>query len=377
MQEQQKKGGAGEGPYINLNVRLFLTDIGEEQHGAAGVVKRVVGQDGSEGAAIDGEKLFARTLKEFIISRKVNKIELERVELLSRRHEITDLTKLILFSLLYRLFPDNIQMICQRRGLESAASADPDSVRIWKRDILSRSLTGVKPVNKERDPALEQKTLKSVGSRLVASIPSDVFDLFPGREEEMVRSAASLVQRYLKRSRISDHLSAAFHEWVNFSDRLNLQRAYDKYRSEYYDVADLSLDDFLKQDPGNKAQLEKIINRDRISLKINWKFGRSVQKSEDDSEDFAIVRLRLINKGLIGDALRETIGIFLTADTRGRHAGEFDHESDAPLGFLFTSFLRESCREHGIDLFVKIREDEKSEITTMSLSLRLNPARDF
>ena len=377
MGEQEVKNGAGEGPYINLNVRLFLTDIGEAEHGDSGIVRKVVGQDGAEGAAIDGNKLYARTLKEFIISRKVNKIELERVELLSRRHEITDLTKLILFSLLYRLFPENLLMLCKRRSLDIVATPDASAIRQWKRDILKNALQGVGPVSKERDPALEKKTLKSVGSRLVASIPESAFGYFVGRGDEMVEAVGSLVRQFLKRSRISDHLSAAFHEWVNFADRLNMQRAYEKYRKEYYDTEDIPLDVFLKKAPGNKAALEKIVTRDRISLKINWKFGKSVQRTENGNEEFAIIRLRLVNKGLIGDALRETIGFFLTADTRGRHAGEFDHESEAPLGFLFTSFLRESCREHGIDLFVKVREDNKTETTIMSLSLKLNPVASF
>ena len=369
-----RKNAAGEGPYINLNVRLFLTDLGEEAYGKAEADKASVTQDGTPGAAIEGERLFARTLKEFMISRKVIRIELERMELVSRRHEITDLSKLILYSRLYRLFPANLLRLFRQRGLEPAGEATEEQILEWRRRIMTAGLAGVSPVSKERDPELEQKTLRSIAGRLVAALPAGHFAWILGREEELIGVAAALVKEYLERSRISDHLSAAFLEWVNFAERLNLERGFEKYRKEYHTDGIATMEAFLKAAPGNRALLEKMISRDRISLKINWKFGSVREKTETGVDEQATVRLRLINKGLIGEALQSVIGSFLSADTRGHHAGEFDHESDAPIGFLFTSFLRESCRRLGIDIFVKIWDDKRDEATVMSLTLRLNPA---
>lgn len=399
--KQSDKIFAGEGPYINLNVKLFLTDLGESGFQQSGKVQRLQDLSGNEQPAVSGERLYAGALKDFIINRRINQIELERVELISKKHEITDLTKLIVFSLLYRQFPRNLLTLLQREGFETGPLTEAEAkvlneargedMRRLKVALLSR----IKPFAKdsqlaaERDPSLESKSILSIAGKMINMLPLEYYRalLEAADAEPVMEWTVKLLREYLLRSRVSDYLSSAFLEWIGIAEKINLQKAFKLYRHEYVrrEGKPFPLDsviDLLQEDRKYRGVLAGLAEENRISLRINWKFGSSRAEGQQD-DDADLVRLRLVNEGLIGKWLKQSVEAKINTRTSGKTIGDFyvPEEDDeiirSGIGLLFTSFLKEACEKMNIDLFVHTAEDAALNRTTMTLTMKLNPVSRF
>lgn len=399
VQQDNGKRAAGDGPYINLSVKLFLTDIGESEAKEGGDASRVRTMEdfsGKQSSAVMGNRLFASTLKQFIINSKINQIELQRVELVSRKHEITDLTKLIVYSLLYRLFPNNLCRLMKHIGITvprlSKAERDRllaergEQIRTAKQDIMK--LTEKVPAALEPDAdSIRRKEIRSVSRKLVEMIPAEFYKalfVHQDKREEVYQCTETILSSFLERTKISDYLSSAFLEWVENAERANLEQAFAVYQEEYqkkmgnpFPVE--TLDALLLEDRKYRQILTELAEKNHISLKIAWKFGRSRLGHEQQLDDVAVVRIRLFNKGLIGDWVRSNIEKQLNLNTRGKHLGDFYDENQAQerlgsgLGLVFTSFLREECLRQHVDLFVRTRENQQKEETVMTLTMKFNP----
>jgi len=393
---------AGSGSWINLPVRLFLTDLGETAMQDKSRITIVPDAAGNELPSINGERLLASTLKSFIINSRVNQIELSRAELISKRHEITDITKLIVYSLLYRLFPINLVEALDARGIH-IMSEDPATDRIWmekereKQRALrleifakSREIQSRERLSAEKDPVYQKKSIASITVKLIDMIPIRVWRAIAERDEDrkkIIECILVLLGNYLNRSRISDHLSAAFLEWVQNAEKINLKHAFSLWSKEYearegHPHHFSTVDQALLEDKQYRDVLTKLAEQHHITLKINWKFGRSRHGRGTDPAsiaDLAVVRIRLVNKGLIGDWDRKNIEIKINTSTREKHLGEFwqppqdDRQLGSGLGLIYTAYLKNECQRQGIDVFVQTREETHSEETIMTLTLKINP----
>lgn len=400
QEKQSDKIFAGDGPYINLNVKLFLTDLGESGFEKSGKVQRFEDLSGVQLPAVSGERLYAGALKDFIINRKINQIELERVELVSKKHEVTDLTKLIVFSLLYRQFPRNMLLLLEKQGCridplsESEAKvlneARGDDMHKLKLALLSR----IKPfardtrLQAERDPSLESKSVLSIAGKMINMLPLEYYrSLLESDEAErqnIMDRTVQLLHEYLLRSRVSDYLSSAFLEWIGIAEKINLQKAFKLYRHEYVRREGTpfplnSVIDLLQEDVKHREVLNKLAEENRISLRINWKFGSMQANRQKKQDEGDLVRLRLVNEGLIGKWLKQSVEAKINTPTSGKTIGDFyvpeeeDEIIGSGIGLLFTSFLKEACQQMNIDLFVQTSEDRENNRTTMTLTMKLNP----
>lgn len=399
-EENQKS--AGSGSWINLPVRLFLTDLGEHAMQDKSRITIVPDAAGNEIPAISGERLLASTLKSFIINSRVNQIELTRAELVSKRHEITDITKLIVYSLLYRLFPVNLAELLDSRGIHIMAE-DPATDRIWierERDQqralrlelfgLTREIQARERLSAEKDPVYRKKSIASITVKLIDMIPVRVWRALAERTEDrpgITECILALVGEYINRSRISDYLSAAFLEWVQNAEKINLKHAFTLWSQEYEARTGQphhfsTVDQALLEDMQYREILTELAEKQNITLRINWKFGRSRHgRGTDPSSiaDLAVVRIRLVNKGLIGDWVRKNIETKINTSTREKHLGEFwqppqdDRQLGSGLGLIYTAYLKNECRRQGIDVFVQTREEKPADETIMTLTMRINP----
>jgi len=401
-QHVEKETQPGSGAYINLAVRLFLTDLGETSLGQESRIEHVDTAGGVKKPTVTGDRLLAVTLKKFIITSRINQIEVSRAELVSKKHEISDLTKLIVYALLYRLFPSNLLEALDAGGF-TPGREDAAIDRIWmeknrhvRHEIRLELFNLARPAilderkSAERDPVYRHKSAAAVVVTLLEMIPARVYRLLAetvtGREK-IVALIGRLVGEYLQRSRISDFLSAAFLEWVQNAEKINLKHAFTIYCEEYekkhgkpFPVA--TVDRILHEDRSYREILTKLAEKNHIKLRINWKFGRSKHGKRGDPAmlaDLAVVRIRLVNKGLIGEWVRRNIESKINASVKDKGLHEFDQPPEdelqlgSGLGLIFTSYLKNECQRQNIDIFVQTREDHKRGETVMTLTMRINP----
>jgi hypothetical protein len=388
------KSNSGEGPFINLSVKLFLTDLGTESAGDSDKVQAMTDMGGNAGSGIESRRIFAATLKDFIINSRINQIELERAELVSRRHELIDLTKLIVYAILYRLFPHNMFQWLEARGLveqklsptvtRSLLEKHGPAIRQFRLRLLeqARGFQNDRSLGLSRDEETRRKEVRSVTNRFLEMIPTEFYDSLLRHEEmqdELLAEGIGLLRLYLERTLISDYLSSAFLEWVENAERINMGRAFEllsaRHRMETgEDFPYASLDEYLEQDPTRREELAGIAEQNRISLRIQWKFGKSRHGKNQNIEDTAVVKIRLRCQGLIGEWVRKHVEPRLNSPAHGHSLGElYQDEESRSLGLWFTAFLREECRKRAIEVFVQTYEDQKKRQTVLTLTLQFNP----
>lgn len=393
---------AGSGSWIQLPVRLFLTDIGEEGLQEKSRVTRIPDTEGNEAPTISGERVLASSLKSLIIDSRVNQIELTRTELISKRHEITDITKLIVYSLLYRLFPFNLIKLLDRKGIK-ILEEDPLADQAWvkeKRELqhaLRREVFGLakriqtnENLLAEREPVYRKKSIASITIKLIDMIPVHVWRTMAECKKERIKISScilALISKYVDRSKFSDYFSLTFLEWIQKAEQANLRQAFTLWSQQHEDRTGqpapyASLEQALREDREFHSTLTELAAENKIQLKINWKFGRSQHKEKAVSfavNDLAIIRLRLFHKGLLEPQAKKNIETRIYADTREKHLGDFwqapkeEGQLGSDLGLVYTAYLKRACHHEGIDVFFRIGEDKTEDETITNLTMRINP----
>jgi len=379
---------AGKGAYINLSVRLHLTDLGNNSFSEE--KKRILASEDDENVIL-GNQLYAGALKKFIIESKINQIELQRAELIGQKNEITDLTKLIVYSLLYRIYPKNLEKILFKKGfviheLSDAAceillNENGAKIKALKKEIFNR----VKPLgldtkmNQEKNKILRKKEIVSISTKLIDMIPLGYYRIIighPDKKEELISTVTELIYKYMNRTKISDYLSSAFLEWVSYAESINLEKALVEYKKQYKkknnkEYPHNSLEDLRKND---KEALKSLRQSNKISLKINWKFGKSKVIEKTDLEDVAIIKIRLTNQGLLEKEIKNSIEDIINKKINNENYGEIVNKNktaNQPTGLIFTSFLKKECKKEKVDLYAKTKENKNKDETIMDLTMHL------
>lgn len=379
---------AGKGAYINLSVRLHLTDLGNDSFSEE--KKRILASDDDENVIL-GNQLYAGALKKFIIESKINQIELQRAELIGKKNEITDLTKLIVYSLLYRIYPKNLEKILFKEGFvihdlsEVACNIlikeNGAEIKALKREIFNR----IKPlgldseINKEKNKILRKKEIVSISTKLIEMLPLGYYKIIlghPDKKELLISSVTNLIHKYMKRTKISDYLSSAFLEWVSYAENINLEKALIEYKNQYkkknnanypYD----NLEDLRRND---KEALKSLRRSNKISLKINWKFGKSKVIEKTDIDDVAIIKIRLTNQGLLEKEIKSSIENILNKRIKDENYNDLIENAETETkhtGLIFTSFLKKECKKEKVDLFATTKENKNRDETIMDLTMHL------
>lgn len=386
--EPNKPNASGSGLYINLPVRLYLTGLGVSSMRDKTGLERKLDATSNSLPSIATGRVLANALKEYVISSRVNQIEMVQTDLTISRNDLIDTTKLIVYSLLYRLFPIDLLAILKNRGL-TFPYADARSEQNWiatnpkeyhqlKLGIFNatKSILIRERHSTEKNPYYKQKSAASIAVKLLNMVPIRVYRALlsskggPTRDI-IVESVVSLIDKYLNRTFVSDCLSGAFIEWVECLDKVNRKRVFSLWRAEYEEMnrRGCSISDIkegLSADSQYRDEILNFVDSHDLALKINWKFGSSQQNSRaGDINSASVLRLRISCKGQFSEWMRKTIHSQLLAQPTSQ-----DKKSSA---FGYTQSLRAACRSQAIAVFMQSIENKERDETVLSFSMHIAP----
>jgi len=389
-QNGENKASAGAGQYINLSMRLFLTGLGASAIRDKRNIERSTDAGGNEVPALAAARVLAGTLKDHIIASRINQIQLLHSNLVVGKSEITDLTKLIVYSMLYRLYPENLLALLAKRGVtfpyvdarseQNWATSNPREYHALKLDVFNRARDIIirERTSAEENPFFRKKSAASVAVKFLNMAPIRVYrTLLASKEgptrDAIIESILSLLDQYLNRTHISDWLAAAFLEWVERLEKINLDRIFSLWRKDYEDRMKRScpiksIEQALAEGSEYHDSVAKFAGLHGAALDINWKFGGSRQnlKPSDEGSD-NLLRIRIVSKGLIGDWVRTNIQAQLNTQ-----APPGTEEKSAAI-LKHTRALKAECLRYGIEIFMQTQESKERDETVLSLSMRINP----
>ncbi|MDR2733439.1 MAG: hypothetical protein LBC99_02200 [Spirochaetota bacterium] len=388
MEQLGKTNTTGSGQYINLPMRLYLTGLGVSSMRDKTGLERKLDATSNSLPSIATGRVLASSLKEYVISSRVNQIEIVQDDLTINKNDLIDTTKLIVYSLLYRLFPIDLLVILKQRGLtfpyadarseQNWTAANPKEYHQLKLDIFNaaKSILVRDRQSTEKNAYYKQKSAASVAVKLLNMVPIRIYRaLLSSRggstRDIIVESTVALIDKYLSRTFVSDCLSGAFLEWVECLDKVNRKRIFSLWRAEYEETnrRGCPIDNIqkgLEEESPYREEILDFVNSHDLALKINWKFGSGQQNSRaGDLNSASVLRIRLSGKGQFGDWMRKTIQTQLLTQPA-------PPDKKSPV-FGYTQSLRAVCQSQAMAVFMQSFENKERDETVLSFSMHIAP----
>lgn len=347
--------------------------------------------DNSESFGIALTSTTPASLQRLILANYVSKIEITGTDLLSKRQEILDLSKLITYSFFYERFDSEVySRLIQSDLVKKWNRSNPGSVIDENTKVDEKKLLSFFNKNKQdfeiikigiRDPVLqaieEHKTLlpeeKEVhilmALRFIDALrPLVWFILNRFREIKeyklLLDSVSSTLLKYLEKTNIAEYLALMILELVNHETTNNLMRSLKRC-----DKTKGIKPEAVMYDKELRTTLLEDLKRNDENLYIDWKI-RSTGSSIGTQNRLQIT---LYNHLSEYQSLRESINTKKILDIKERSLEDFykdlhDPVAGTELGLYYLSYLSDACDKVGIRFESSVNQVASKDLTVIALT---------
>ena len=319
----------------------------------------------------------------------ISKIEISMPEFVTRRQEIMDFSKLIVYSLLYKQFNRDIHSIiiqaeCVRKHNRSNPShlidektkmsekqlrsilINKDSVIQAKRkEILDPIWTSIQENN---DYSIEEKNVYMLMSEKFMNRLSlmnwYLITLFSKSEgfEDMLVSIRNLLGQYMEKSKVAEYISVMVMELALNSENTNIRK---EAKSMYPDIDDL---DALVLDPDVRSKIVKELERKHALVFLSWKLGGGSSSIGKQGR----LQITLYNKDDEFQEVKDNIETKMAADTNKKTLIDFyrdlpDGQEGTDLGLYYMSYLDDACKKVNVKFESLVNQFSASDLTVINL----------
>jgi len=307
----------------------------------------------------------------------VSRIEISRPEFMSKRSEIMDLSKLIIYSFFYKQFDAEITyLLLHSETIQSWNRNNPSNIIDSKTHINDSALKNILDQSASQISQLKSKILRPVmqyisrdsnlgadekniqiflSEKILNSIsPFSWFILvkfftdfeFDGIVEEFDK----LLKSYLKKASIAEYMSLVLMELNLSSEEKNIRSFVEKkYKGT------VSYESII-YDPVKRDKLINEMNKENAFISVAWKIGAKNEHSIGTEKRLDII---VYNKEAEFLELRDKVNAKLNSDIRRSTLVDFYRNSDsnsAEMGLNYLSYLVEECENVNIKFSSRVNE---------------------
>ncbi len=382
--------GAGKKFVLDLPLKIVLTEQGAS-HFISHKQKllRFKLADNQEEFGISMEHFTPASLQEMILVGYISKIEISMPEFVSHRQEIMDLSKVIVYSILYKqfekqIFNSLIQCDCVRKYNRSNPSQLIDErTRIPERQLRSYINGKNDQVQKARKTILEPVWQNIMDDSSLTPEERNVFLLMtekflnrlslmnwyiivkfmknPGFDEILSVVRRNLSE-YMEKSKIAEYSSVMLMELALNCENTNLRK---QAKVLYDDETDI---DALIYDPDIRNKIIEELKRKHEYVFISWKIaGGSASIGKQGR-----LQITLYNQGEEFQEIKENIESKMSADTDKQNLIDFykalpEGEAGNGLGLYYLSYLDEACKKVNVKFDSLVNQYANSDLTVINL----------
>lgn len=374
---------------LQLEAKYLLTPIGERY-----AQKRQIPlhdlrlRDGSAGGGFVLKYFPTENVKRFISFELLSQIDVDRVEFLSKRHEIMavtretfggilikrfrpELKKIIRDSSFFEQLKDRLSSVGAQR-IQKYLTQNARAIRVLRHSLLFEPTATIqRETTLDREDRAER--LAQV-REIVAGIDGETWFLLSlvpeGREREsLMRTIHDLLLIYVARFRIGDFAALILMELLEYAERTQLLNFAE--RDQYIRTHPSALESRLV-DPSFRDRLFQRAEQSDSLLNLSYRFkGNPYNVVEREAVSIAVV-----NRGLIGyESRREILSKRYRNTNRVSLATFYESENpsqfDTTLGSFYLSAVAEECRAVGIDFSAELTRNEAREETVSTITLTL------
>lgn len=357
---------------LNLPLKVILTEEGTS-HFISHKKKllRIKLADNQEEFGVSLQPFSPQSIQNMIMLGYISKIEVSQSEFVSVRQEVMDLSKVVVYSLLYKqfdrqVFQTLIKCECvQRYNRKNPGNLIDERTKISDqllKNMVTSKQAVINVVRKEiLDPIwksiMEEKSY-SPEERNIFLFMSEKFlnrlnllnwyiltKFYNPKDkesfQEMNLAIRHLIQTYMEKSKVAEYISILLMELALNNENANIRK---EAKIMYGDSDDL---EHMIMDPDVREKIVNELKRKRELVTLNWKLGGGSTAIGKQGR----LQITLYNKSEDKfDVFKESIEAKMGADTNKRSLIDFyrdipDGEGGTDLGLYYLSYVDDECKK--------------------------------
>ena len=375
---------------LNLPLKVILTEEGAS-HFISHKIKllRFRLADNIEEYGISLNPFSPQSLQNMILVNYISKIEISMSEFVSVRQEVMDLSKVVVYSLLYKqfdrqLFADFIQtdavqkhnrknptqLIDERtkmseNQLRQILASQKATVQLAKKEILDPVW---KSLMENKDYSLEEKNIyllmtEKFLNRLSLMNWYIITKFYRTEGFSQINIAIRhLLQVYMEKSRVAEYISILVMELALNSENTNMRKEAKRM------FAGIEVVDALIYDPEQREKIVAELKRNHEQVFISWKLGGGSSAIGKQGR----LQITLYNKDDEFQEVKENIESKASADTNKKSLIDFYRElpegqESTDLGLYYLSYLDDACKKVNVKFESIVNQFSSSDLTVINL----------
>ena len=334
-------------------------------------------------------KFSPQSIQSMLLLDYISKIEISMPEFVSSRQEVMDLSKIIVYSLLYKqfdrdIYSELIKCSCVRKynRVNPAHLIDEKttmsekqlrSILMNKDAVIGRTRTEIlepiwQSIRDNRDYSMEEKNIYMLMSEKFMNRMSlmnwyiiTLFHKDPGFNE-MISSIRKLIGQYMEKSKVAEYISVMIMELALNSENANIRK---EAKSMYPTVDDINA---LIVEPDIRKNIASELQKKRVFVSVSWKLGGGSTSLGKQGR----LQITLYNKDDEFQEVKENIEMKMSADTKKRTLIDFyrelpDGQDGTDLGLYYLSYLDDACKKVNVKFESLVNQYSASDLTVINL----------
>lgn len=375
---------------LDLPLKLILTEEGTSNfisHKKS--LKRIKLADNVEEYGVSLNKFSPQSIQNMLLLGYVSKIEISMSEFVSKRQEVMDLSKLIVYSVLYKQFDREIFqafIACDcvkkhnRQNPAHLIDEKTDIAEMKLRQLLSTKNGLIEQTRKEilapiwkaimsnRDYSPEEQNVYLLTSEkflnrlgllnwyIITKFSED--DGF----SEMISSIRSLLSKYMDKSKVAEYISVMVMELALNNENANIRKEAQQMSNDKDDINAMILD------PDVRKKIVRELEAKHEQVFISWKVGGGSTSVGKQGR----LHITLYNKDDEFQEVKENFETKAQADTNKQSLVDFyrelpDGQEGTDLGMYYLSYLDDACKKVNVKFESLVNQFSASGLTVINL----------
>ena len=376
---------------IQLPLKVILTEDGASNfisHNKKLLRFRLA--DNVDEYGISLNKFSPQSIQSMILLDYISKIEISMSEFVSSRQEVMDLSKVVVYSLLYKQFDRDVyNALIQCECVRKHNRQNPSHLIDEKTKMSERQLRTILQ-NKEN---IIQQTRKVILDPIWKSIMTNkdysdeernifllmsekfmnrlglmnwyIITLFCKSDgaNEMFIALRNLLSSYIEKSKVAEYISVMVMELALNNENTNIRK---EARSMYNGIEDI---DSLIFDPEVRAKIVKELQRKHELVFLSWKLGGGSSSIGKQGR----LSITLYNKDDEFQEVKENIDNAKSSNTAKKTLIDFyrelpDGQEGTDLGLYYLSYLDDACKKVNVKFESLVNQFSASDLTVITLN---------
>ena len=376
---------------IELPLKVILTEDGATNfinHNKKLLKFRLV--DNVEEYGISLNKFSPQSIQSMILLDYISKIEISMSEFVSSRQEVMDLSKVIVYSLLYKQFNRDVyNALIQCECVRKHNRTNPSHLIDERTKMSERQLRSVLQ-NKESIIQNTRKTILEPVWKVIMDNPDFFFfvkniyilmsekfmnrlglmnwyiiTLFNKSETagEMFAALRVLLNSYMEKSKVAEYISVMVMELALNNENTNIRK---EAKTMYHGIDDI---DGLIFDQDVRAKIVAELQRKHELVFLSWKLGGGSSSIGKQGR----LSITLYNKDDEFQEVKENIETAKNSNTNKKSLIDFyrelpDGQEGTDLGVYYLSYLDEACKKVNVKFESIVNQYSASDLTVINLN---------